>query len=493
MGDADRRCVDVHAMPSILLMERAGLAAALEIAESHPRISEAVVVVGSGNNGGDGMVVARHLAEAGLTVTVLCPEAGAPRTGDAITMTAIAASIGIVAQTLTADTPAARPDVVVVDALLGTGVSGGLREPAATAVRWMAAHPGPVVSLDIPSGVEADSGRIAGDSVRADLTVTFHGDLIGLRVMPGAAMAGRVVVADIGVPRAVTLSPAGWLLGPDALRAVPRKGAAEDKYASGSVVVVAGSTGLTGAACLCARATLRAGGGLTVLVTPAAVQPAVAAQMLEVMCAPVADDDGHLSPVSVDGVVGQARRASAVAIGPGIGRAPATGAAVLALLDRLDLPVVLDADGLWHLEDRPERLVGRGVPTVLTPHVGEAARLLGRERSEVDRDRLACARELARRSGAVVVLKGRGTIIAAPEGTVAIDADGSAALASAGTGDVLTGIVAAFLSKGMDPFSAAAAAVVAHARAAIVADRGDGTIASDVLDSLPRALQEGRR
>lgn len=493
MREADRRSAEDHSIPSILLMERAGLAAADAIRAAHPDARAAAVIVGTGNNGGDGMVVARHLAEAGLAVRVMAPGGAAPRTPDAVTMTAIAASIGIVVEALEPGAPPASADVVVVDGLLGTGASGPPREPAAAAVRWMAAHPGPVVALDIPSGVEADSGRVEGDCVRAGLTVTFHGDLIGLRVTPGADMAGRVIVADIGVPSATALAPVGWLAGTGAAAAVPPKGAGADKYASGAVLVVAGSPGLTGAACLAARATLRAGAGLTVVATPAGVRAVVAAHLLEVMSAAVPDEDGHLAAVSVEGVLAQAGRATAVALGPGVGRAPATTDAVLALLDRLERPLVLDADGLWHLGASPERLAGRRFATVLTPHAGEAARLLGRERAEVEADRLACARELAGRSGAVVVLKGRGTITAAPGGAVVVNAGGSPALASAGTGDVLTGTVAAFLAKGMEPLAAAAAAVAVHGHAGELADRGDGTIASDVIEALPRALRDGRR
>ena len=493
MREADRRSAEDHAIPSVVLMERAGLAAAEAILDAHPGARAALVVVGTGNNGGDGMVVARHLAEAGLAVRVLSPSGEAPCGPDSAVMSAVAAGIGIAIEPFGPAEPPSPADAIVVDALLGTGAAGAPREPAAAAVRWIAAHPGPVVALDVPSGVEADSGRVAGDCVRAGLTVTFHGDMIGLRVTPGAEMAGRVVVADIGVPSAVALDPVGWLAGPGAAAAVPAKGAGADKYASGSVLVVAGSPGLTGAACLAARATLRAGAGLTVVAAPAAVAPVVAAHLLEVMCAPMPDEAGHLCEASVDAVLAEARRASAVAIGPGLGRAEATTGALLALLDRLEKPVVLDADGLWHLGAAPERLAGRAHPTVLTPHSGEAARLLGRDRADVDADRLACARELARRAGAVVVLKGRGTITAAPSGAVVINAGGSPALASAGTGDVLTGTVAAFLSKGMDPLAAAAAAVAAHAQAGDLAARGDGTIASDLLEALPEAVAQARR
>lgn len=491
MREADRRATDDHAIASIVLMERAGLAAAREILAREWPERAAVVLVGSGNNGGDGMVVARHLAEAGWDVRVLAPGGAPPGTPDGAAMAAVAASIGIGVDAF--DPAAAGGRALVVDALLGTGARGAPRGGVGAAVAWAAAHDGPVVALDVPSGVDADSGRCEGAAVRADLTVTFHGDMAGLHVEPGRAHAGRVVAVDIGIPSPVRIAPAAWLAGRGAIAAVPVKGAAADKYASGSVLVVAGSPGLTGAACLAARASLRAGAGLTVVATPAGAAAAVRAQLLEVMCADLPDRDGHLAPESVNRVLAEAGRASAVALGPGLGRAEATTVAVHALVERVALPLVLDADGLWHLGDNPERLAGRSHATVITPHAGEAARLLGRERTAVEADRLACARELAERSGAVVVLKGAGTITAAPGAAVIVNAGGSAALATAGTGDVLTGAVAAFLSKGMAPQAAAAAAVAAHARAGELVDRGDGTIASDVLEALPRALGESRR
>jgi NAD(P)H-hydrate epimerase len=313
--------------------------------------------------------------------------------------------------------------------------------------------------------------------------------MIGLRVEPGRGHAGEVAVVDIGIPAAVRLDPVGWLAGPGTVAAVPPKDAIGDKYRAGAVLVVAGAPGLTGAGCLAARAALRAGAGLVVAAAPAEVQPIMAAQLLEVMCAPVPDEGGHLSSASVEPVLAQARRAGAVALGPGIGREEATTAAVHALLERLELPLVLDADGLWHLGDDPGRLAGRRAPTVLTPHAGEAARLLGIPRPEVEAGRLDAARDLAARSGAIAVLKGAGTIVAAPDGRVVVNGTGSPALSTAGTGDVLTGAVAALLAKGMDPFAAAAAAVAAHGVAGELADRGDGTVASDVMEALPSALR----
>ncbi len=491
MREADRRAEEDHHIPSIVLMERAGLAAAREILAAYPSRRRAVIAVGKGNNGGDGMVVARHLAEAGWEVAAVAAggAGAAPATPDAAVMSEIAASIGIGISA--ADDPGVPWEgAVLVDALLGTGATGAPREPEAALIARMAEAGGPVVALDVPSGVEADTGRVAGEAVRASLTVTFHGDMPGLRVAPGAARAGRrVVVADIGIPSAVALPAAAWASSAETLAAAPRKAAASDKYGSGAVLVIGGSPGLTGAPCLSARATLRAGAGLAVVAVPAAVQPAVAAHLLEVMSAALPDEDGHLAPASVAPALAQAARAGAVAIGPGLGRADATTAAVHELLARLELPVVLDADGLWHLGADPGAvLAARPAPTVITPHAGEAGRLLGRERTRVEGDRLAAAADLVALTGAVVVLKGAGTIVAAPGVAPIVDRVATPALATAGTGDVLTGVVAAFLAAGMPARDAAAVAVVAHGRAGALAGNGDGTVASDVVEALPRAL-----
>lgn len=490
MREADRRTTHEHALPSLILMERAGLATAQAILERYPDRRRALILAGSGNNGGDGWVVARHLREAGWSVRVATPDGEPPATPDAAVMARAAISLGIAPVRWSARS--VDRSVVVVDALLGTGARGAPRGRVGEMVAWLARCRAPVVSCDLPSGVDADTGVAVGPAAVADLTVTYHGDLVGLRITPGANLAGDVVVADIGVPGAVRTEAAAWRADRAVVAGAPRKGASADKYASGAVLVVAGSPGMTGAACLAARATLRAGAGLAVVATPAAVQPAVAAHLLEVMCAPVPDRDGALAENSVDAIVRQSGRVAAVAVGPGVGRAEATTFAVEGLVDRIDLPLVVDADGLWHLGDRPERLAGRRAPTIITPHSGEAARLLGVARDQVDANRLESARRLAQRARAVVVLKGAGSIIAAPDGTAVVSATGSAVLATAGSGDVLTGVAVALCSKGLDPLRAAVAAVVAHGLAGELAGRGDGTVASDVVETLPEAMARAR-
>ncbi len=489
LGAADRRASTRHRMPSTLLMERAGLGAAEVILERFADRAAALVVCGPGNNGGDGYVVARHLRDAGWDVEIAQPRGHSPRTPDAMTMATIARSMGLRVRAFTPQVlEAGPPGRVVVDALLGTGSRGAPRDAIAAVIDAVNASGCPVVSMDVPSGIDPDTGAVAGVAMRATVTTTFHGDKPGLHVEPGRSHAGVVEVIDIGIPAQVTSPAVAWLLGDGTQTGLGRRGVTADKYASGAVLVVTGSPGLTGAGVLTSRATLRAGAGLTVAAVPAAVQPIYAGAIAEVMATPVPDSDGHFTAESVERVVAEASRVGAVAIGPGLGRDPRTNPFVRAVIEGLDLPVVIDADGLWHLGRRPAWLRHREGGVVITPHTGEAARLLGRERQAVEEARLASARALADITGAVTVLKGPGAIVADPDGACAIDGIGTAALATAGSGDVLTGIVAAMLAKGLDPMVAATSAVTLHSRAGVAAGRGSGTVAGDIIDALPEVL-----
>jgi NAD(P)H-hydrate epimerase len=338
----------------------------------------------------------------------------------------------------------------------------------------MNAAPAPVVAVDLPSGVDASTGEIAGAVVNADLTVTFHAPKIGLAIAPGRFHAGRVVVANIGLEAAPTVHRRAM---PAILSIVPRRGERDTKYSSGSVLVVGGQPGMTGAACLTAMAALRADAGYVTLAVPEEALPAAEALALE----PVKVGWGEVE--ALETIMRAAERATALAIGPGLGRSDERRALVRELLQRLELPAVVDADALFGLEP-----VERDVPTVLTPHAGELARLLDTTSDWVGAHRLAAAQQAADRFGAVVVLKGADTIVAAPDEGVVVCDLGPPSLATAGTGDVLTGVVAAFLAKGLSPTLAAAAASVAQGQGAALAPRHAGLIASDLLATLPTAL-----
>ena len=338
-----------------------------------------------------------------------------------------------------------------------------------------------MIAIDVPSGVDASTGEVPGAAVRATVTVTFGAAKVGLAVAPGRFHAGRVQIAPIGLrPREHehALVPASALLD------VPRKTATSTKYSAGSVLVVGGSRGLTGAPILTSLAAFRADAGYVAVAAPESTLPVLETALLEVVKRPLPEDaSGRLLPRSADLVLEAAEKADAVAIGPGLGRSDGTVELVRILLERLRVPVVLDADALWELEP-----FARSAPTVLTPHSGELARLLNVDAREIDAHRLDGARRASSRFGAVVLLKGADTIVAAPREGALVASYGTPALATAGSGDVLTGIVAAFLAKGLEPRFAAATAAVAPGWSSRSSAATPWAIASDLLPALQRAL-----
>lgn len=427
-----------HGYPGTVeeLMERAGRAVADEVLRRFPDARRIAAVCGRGSNGGDGRIAVRRLRESGRDAD----EVGDPSGAD-----------------------------VVLDALFGTGFRGEPRDDAARAIERINASGAPVVSVDVPSGVDASTGETAGAAVRASVTVTMHAPKLGLRVAPGRFRAGEVVVADIGLAHRPTEHR---LVSRSILDEVPRRRAEDNKFTAGSVLVVGGAPGYTGAACLAAEASFRADAGYVAVCAPAASLPVLEVRLLEAVKRPLEEVDDALG------------RASALALGPGLGRGADERALVRRLLEGTDRPAVVDADGLDGLEP-----FVRAAPTVLTPHAGELTRLLAREPGWVDAHRLAAVREAAGRFGCVVVLKGSDTLVAAPDEGVLVCDGGPAALATAGTGDVLTGVVASFLAKGLDARTAAAAAATTHGLAGTLAAAGrPGLVASDVVAALPRAL-----
>jgi len=423
------------------LMERAGAAVAREAMRAFPRARRFAVVCGGGSNGGDGRIAARVLREAGREAEETTELGGAD---------------------------------VIVDALFGTGFHGEPRPEAAALIQSMNAAAAPVVAVDIPSGVDGSTGEVASVAVEASLTVTFHGRKVGLVVAPGRFHAGRVVVADIGLtPLATHAARATETV----LRDVPRRAPHDSKYTAGRVLVIGGSPGMTGAVCLTAEAALRADAGYVTVAVPRAVLPVVEVRLLEPVKLAFDVDN------AVETILGAEGRADAIAIGPGLGRDDSMHALVRELLERSSLPAVVDADALFGLEP-----FSRQAATVLTPHAGELARLIGDTSANVDAHRLASACRAAERFGAVVLLKGADTIVVGPRSDPVVCDLAPPSLATAGSGDVLTGVIAAFLAKGLVAPAAAAAAAVAHGIAASLAPAQAGLIASDVVAALPQAL-----
>jgi ADP-dependent NAD(P)H-hydrate dehydratase / NAD(P)H-hydrate epimerase len=430
------------------LMARAGRAVAEEAMRRYPEARRFVAVCGKGANGGDGRIALEVLEEAGRAARPI------------------------------EDAPLAEADVII-DAFFGTGFHGEPREEAARTIEAINAAAAPVVSVDLPSGVNASTGEVAGACVEAAVTVTFHGPKVGLEVAPGRFQAGDVVVADIGLE---PLDTEHKLVSAAILREVPRRRADQNKYTAGTVLVVGGSRGLTGAPSLTTEAAFRADAGYVAVAVPDSTLPTFEQRLLEAVKLPCPEDDGKISPRAIEPIAEFAAKAGALALGPGLGRGPGPNEVVRRLLEGLDRPAVVDADGLYDLEP-----FERSAPTVLTPHEGELARLLGEEPEWVAAHRLEAVRRGAERFGCVCLLKGADTLIAAPGHGVLVSALGTPALATAGSGDVLTGIVAAFLAKGMEPRLAAAAAAAAQQLASTLIPQS-GAIASDIVGALPLVL-----
>jgi hydroxyethylthiazole kinase-like uncharacterized protein yjeF len=428
------------------LMARAGRAVAEEAMRRYPQARRFVAVCGGGANGGDGRIAVDVLQAAGRQAAVSDEVAGAD---------------------------------VIIDALFGTGFHGEPREDAARKIEAINSASAPVVAVDLPSGLNASTGEVEGASVYADLTVTMHGRKVGLEVAPGRFHGGEVVVADIGLEARETEHR---VITPAILEQVPRKRPDQNKYTAGTVLVVGGSRGLTGAPSLAAEAAFRADAGYVAVAVPDSTLPVFEQRLLEAVKLPCPEDDGKISPRAIEPIVEFAGKSGAVALGPGLGRGPGPKEVVVRLLAELEVPVVVDADALFELEP-----FERSASTVLTPHEGELARLLGEESKWVAAHRLEAAKRGAEKFGCVCLLKGADTLIAEPGTGVWVSSFGTPALATAGSGDVLTGVTAAFLAKGLEARMAAAAGAAACQLASKQIPQR-GAVASDVIHALPAAL-----
>ncbi len=468
----DAWAIEEQGVPSERLMASAGRALAEAVAELHPE-GPVRVLCGKGNNGGDGEIAAGRLAELGYEVEVARLFAdGVPADLDSWL-----AGSG-----------------AVVDAIFGTGFSGEPREPAAAAIEAVNRCGAPVVACDVASGVDASTGEVTGIAVEADLTVSFHAAKIGQRVAPGKWHTGELRVVPIGIPDGAPAEPAAGAIAPAVLGLAPARGSRSTKFSSGQVTVAGGSRGLTGAVRMSSSASIRAGAGYATVAIPSDLEQIFELGQPEVMSVGCPGGDGCLVPASAKTAIKAFERAAAGVLGPGMGRDPGSVEFARELAAAVSCPLVIDADGLNAFAGELGRIATRGAPTVLTPHAGELGRLLGRDAEAIGARRLACAREAASAADAVVVLKGDDTIVT--DGSrVAVNAVSAPALATAGTGDVLSGVVAALLARGLEPFAAACAAVLAHARAGLDATArvgaAESVIATDVIDSIAAGLRRG--
>jgi hydroxyethylthiazole kinase-like uncharacterized protein yjeF len=490
MRAVDRWAIDERGVPSLELMEVAGAALAAAVEELRPD-GPVRIVCGKGNNGGDGLVAARLLARTGFEVEVLLLWPAGELSDDA------AANLerfeGDMREVAEGEAEAALGGSgAVVDAIFGTGFSGAPREPAASAIAAINSCGAPVAAADIASGVDASTGEVEGAAVEAQVTVTFHAAKVGHLVAPGKRHTGDLVVAPIGIPDGGPGKPSAGVISRDVLGELPSRGPDSTKFSSGEVLVIGGSRGLTGAPSMSSMAATRTGAGYGTVAVPGELEAIFEVKLTEVMSIGCPSADGHFTAAAAEPILEAAERAAAIVLGPGIGRAGPIEDLVAELATKIAAPLVIDADGLNALAGRLDVLAAREAPTVLTPHAGELGRLLERDSSEIGERRLASAQEAADAARAIVVLKGDDTLIAAPGKLLAVNALSSPALATAGTGDVLSGMIGALIARGLEPRTATAAAVYAHTRAGRFAAARIGApesvIATDVIDEIPVGL-----
>lgn len=509
MRTADQLAIQRYGIPGILLMEAAARGIAREVMRLHPGTGRVLVLAGPGNNGGDGFAAARLLHQEGLEVHVLGARPPAEYSGDAGTNARILPRLGVAFDQFEDEEGRLVPGIqerfsgtsVLVDALLGTGARPELYPSYRELVRTMNASAAPVVAVDIPTGVDADTGRIGTDAVAARVTVSFAAPKLGLLLEPGSGLVGELVIEDIGIPGdaledavlgsdRITLPDAT-----DVRRHLPGRSPTGHKGTYGHVLVIGGATGMTGAVVMTATAALRSGAGLVTCAIPEDSLGAVACGAAEAMTLPLPGEDPGRA---LDVLAARIPQMDVIALGPGLGRQPWAQELVVNILRTAAAiddspPLVVDADGLNAVAGSPSLFADGSLPgrVVLTPHPGEMARLLGCEIQEILDDRLGAARRAARLAANTVVLKGAPSLTAQPDGSVCINATGNPGLATGGSGDVLTGMIAALVGQGLTPARAAWVGCFLHGRAADVAlDRIDirSMLPRDVIDSISDAF-----
>lgn len=474
MAAIDRQSIDRHGIPGSQLMENAGMGVVRFVVENRLAVpgSPVSILCGRGNNGGDGLVIARGLIDYGIPVRLYLFASPDRFKGDAA-LNWNRLPEEVLREAVSVD-PASQPEAsyfedlarssLVIDALFGTGFQGALDSHWVPWIEPLESLRDKMLAVDVASGVDADTGEAPGIHVKARWTVTMGLPKRGQLRGPGLDATGFLKVQDIGFPESLTGcgddDPA--LLEPgDIAPLLPRREIASHKGSAGRLLVIAGSTGLTGAAALCSEAALTGGAGLVTLGVPVSLNPIMEIKLTEVMTLPLPETaTGSLNVQAAERVLEFAERCDALAIGPGLGRDPSTGKLVRAILRSYQGPTILDADGIFALQPHPEILKERRI--VMTPHPGEMAHFLGQPLERILAAPWETARETARRLGITVVLKGARTAIASPEGVLRINSTGNSAMASAGMGDVLSGLIAAFLAQGLLPFQAAQAGVYLH-------------------------------
>ncbi|NSW84187.1 MAG: NAD(P)H-hydrate dehydratase [Syntrophothermus sp.] len=504
MRDLDRRASSEFHIPSIVLMENAGLRVveAVQTALAGIKLPRVVVIAGKGNNGGDGFVVSRHLINSGFHVDTFLLGRPSELTPDAELnfriLQNISGRVFVVSDTGELQgllAPLSGCDLVV-DAIYGIGFHGEMPSPESEVVKMVNQSGKPVVAVDIPSGVEADTGKVRGEAIRATWTVTMALPKKAFFLEPGRSYTGMLTVGDISIPRCLLEAPdiktnlvtedwvAPWFL--------PRP-AETHKGSFGHVLVVGGSVGLTGAVVMAAEAALRSGAGLVTAAVPQSLQPAIESRLIEVMTTPLPETSlKTISLEALPALQSLLERTSVCVAGPGMGRYPEARAVIRFILETAGVPVVIDADGLNALAEDLGVLKDRQIPVILTPHPGEMSGLSGLSVADIQADRLEVARGFASEWGVTLVLKGHNTVIATPGGDVYVNVTGNPGMATAGSGDVLSGIIAGFMAQGLLPDQAAISGVYVHGKAGDEAkkEKGErGLNAMDIVHYIPAVLK----
>jgi hydroxyethylthiazole kinase-like uncharacterized protein yjeF len=505
MQEMDRLTIESHGISGLELMESAGKGAARVIlAQFADRLKAGVgIICGKGNNGGDGFVIARYLADQRIPVAVYLLAKTSAIKGDAAANLKRLAPLNISVIEIPDEDVFSRnissigQHGLLVDAILGTGLSSNVRGFFKTVIDSINQSPAPVFAVDIPSGLNSDTGQPCGTCIRAQATATFALPKIGNFSYPCAEYTGRLEIIDIGIPDAVveTVRPKQHLLTSERISSLLQPRPADThKGRTGHLLVVAGSVGKTGAAALTAGSAMRAGAGLVTLSIAESLHPIAETLVLEVMTAPLTESRyGVLEDVAIDDIMKLAAGKTCLAIGPGIGQAMETRKLIQKIITQIEIPMVIDADGLNNLVGQTQLLQSLKAPAVLTPHPGEMARLINATPAEVQQNRLKCARDFATNFNVHVVLKGAGTVIAHPDGKAYINPTGNSGMASGGMGDVLTGVLAGFITQGFTPEAAAHAAVYLHGAAADTLAKTIGPfgyLAGEVMNAIPGEIKK---
>lgn len=505
MQQIDRETIDTFGIPGMVLMENAGRGATRFLLESFPDIAgkKVAVMAGRGNNGGDGFVMARYLSQRGIRV-VVCVLASKDKVGgDAGANLRLLQPLGVPLieipdiDAFSKQQTFLRHQDIWIDAILGTGLKSDVKDFLSRVISFINQLNKPVFAVDIPSGLNSETGQPCGICIKAHATATFAFPKIGHMVYPGAHFTGQLRVVDIGIPNSTVaqIAPRQSLItGAQVAGILPARSPETHKGDTGHVLVIAGSPGKTGAAVMTAVSAVRSGAGLVTLATPASLNPVLEAQVLEVMTHPLPEQgfQGLLDESAYETIMDLLSRKSCLAIGPGIGTAPGTRRLVHKIIESCPLPIVIDADGLNCLAGETQVLCGRKIPVVLTPHPGEMARLISATPKAIQQDRITHARNFAEQFDVHLVLKGARTVVAHPDGSVDINPTGNPGMASGGMGDVLTGIIAGLIAQGCPPAAAARAGVFVHGAAADTLAQElspQGFIASEVMHLIPRIMQ----